>query len=124
MERFEHDTADHHVAFGIPAEEATEFLDTEFQDHEDLDLHEHAEGSAWTDDPVRVYLREMGAVRLLSRQGEIDLARRMERGRNRLRKAFSRSPLVWQRVLALQEELRNPDARPAEFFEVGGVDDE
>ncbi len=44
----------------------------------------HPEVSIYTDDPVRVYLREMGAVPLLTRKGEIDLARRMERGKNQV----------------------------------------
>ena len=49
------------------------------------------EESIYTDDPVRVYLREMGAVPLLTREGEVDLARRMERGKLRMQKAISRS---------------------------------
>ena len=52
------------------------------------------EESIYTDDPVRVYLREMGAVPLLTREGEVDLARRMERGKLRMQKAISRSALV------------------------------
>ena len=54
------------------------------------------EESIYTDDPVRVYLREMGAVPLLTREGEVDLARRMERGKFRMQKAISRSALVQQ----------------------------
>ena len=42
------------------------------------------EESIYTDDPVRVYLREMGAVPLLTREGEVNLARRMERGKLRM----------------------------------------
>ena len=64
------------------------------------------EESVYTDDPVRVYLREMGSVSLLSRQGEIDLARRMERGRFRVRKVLSRSPLVQRMVMDLYESVR------------------
>src|SRR5665213_2663826 len=62
--------------------------------------------SPYTDDPVRVYLREMGSVRLLTRQGEFDLARRMERGNLRVRKALSRSPLVQQMAAAICNDLR------------------
>ena len=60
---------------------------------------------------------------LLSRQGEIDLARRMERGKLRMRKALSRSPLMWRSVLAWYEEVRKGNARLDEFAEVGGRDD-
>jgi len=64
------------------------------------------EESVYTDDPVRVYLREMGSVRLLTRQGEVELARGMERGKLRVRKALSRSPFVQQLVIAMHEDLR------------------
>ena len=59
------------------------------------------EESIYTDDPVRVYLREMGAVPLLTREGEVNLARRMERGKTQMRRAISRSPLAMEQVLAL-----------------------
>ena len=62
--------------------------------------------SGYADDPVRVYLREMGSVSLLSRQGEIDLARRMERGRLRGRKVLSRTPLVQEIVASLHQDVR------------------
>jgi RNA polymerase primary sigma factor len=78
----------------------------------------------FTDDPVRVYLREMGAVSLLTRQGEIDLARRIERGRLRTRKAISRSPLVWRDVLAHYESVRKGRERVEDFIEIGGAGDE
>ena len=57
------------------------------------------------DDPVRAYLREIGTASLLTREGEIDLARRMERGQNRVKKALSRAPLVIQEMLKLGEAL-------------------
>ena len=52
-----------------------------------------------SDDPVRVYLREMGAIPLLTRPRELDLARRMERGKDRMLRAISRSPLILAEVL-------------------------
>jgi RNA polymerase primary sigma factor len=58
-----------------------------------------------TSDPVRMYLREMGSVPLLTRDGEVEIARRMERGQNAVLKALSRSPLVIGRILALGEEV-------------------
>jgi RNA polymerase primary sigma factor len=56
-------------------------------------------------DPVRTYLREMGMVSLLTREGEIELARRIERGRTRVKRALSRAPLVIQELLKLREAL-------------------
>ena len=86
-------------------------------------MHEVAQESISTDDPVRVYLREMGAVRLLSRQGEITLARRMERGKWLMHKAISRSPLVWQ-SLELAEAMRRDKDAVDEYFEFPSVDDD
>ena len=74
-------------------EEATKFFDPEAE-ADFLHPQQQVEESIYTDDPVRVYLREMGAVPLLTREGEVDLARRMERGKLRMQKAISRSALV------------------------------
>ena len=59
-----------------------------------------------TNDPVRMYLREMGTVPLLTREGEVEIAKRIERGQNNVLKAMSRSPVVIQEVLRLGDELR------------------
>jgi RNA polymerase primary sigma factor len=59
-----------------------------------------------TDDPVRIYLREMGVVPLLTREGEVDIAKRIERGQRRVLKALSRSPIVIRQVLAIGEDLK------------------
>jgi RNA polymerase primary sigma factor len=59
-----------------------------------------------TNDPVRLYLREMAVVPLLTRDGEVSIARRMERGRQRVLKAISRSPLCLEEILQMGERLR------------------
>src|ERR1700719_2243188 len=59
-----------------------------------------------TTDPVRMYLREMGSVPLLTREGEIELAKRIERGQAAVRKAISRSALGINEILAMPELLR------------------
>src|SRR5881628_1692316 len=58
-----------------------------------------------TNDPVRMYLREMGAVALLTRESEVEIARRIERGQRAVSKALSRSPLVIHKILALGEDV-------------------
>jgi RNA polymerase primary sigma factor len=63
-----------------------------------------------TNDPVRMYLREMGSVPLLTREGEIELAKRIERGQAAVRKAISRSALVINEILAMPELLREDPA--------------
>jgi RNA polymerase primary sigma factor len=60
-----------------------------------------------TNDPVRMYLREMGTVPLLTREGEIELAKRIERGQRNVNKSLSRSPLIMREVAAFAEELRS-----------------
>ena len=71
----------------------------------DLDLLPTA-GSDKTNDPVRMYLREMGAVPLLTREGEVEIAKRIERGQTVVLKALSRSPLVIQKIVGMGEEVQ------------------
>ena len=59
-----------------------------------------------TNDPVRMYLREMGTVPLLTREGEVAIAKRIERGQNLVLKTISRSPIVLKELLAVGEDLR------------------
>ena len=59
-----------------------------------------------TNDPVRMYLREMGTVPLLTREGEVEIAKRIERGQMRVLKAISRSPIVIREIMALGEDLK------------------
>src|SRR3954454_4373869 len=59
-----------------------------------------------TNDPVRMYLREMGTVPLLTREGEIELAKRIERGQRSVSKALSRSALVVKEVIQMGDEIK------------------
>jgi RNA polymerase primary sigma factor len=59
-----------------------------------------------TTDPVRIYLREMGAVPLLTREGEVVLAKRIERGQFLVLKTITRSPIVIKELLAIAKDLR------------------
>src|SRR5438093_5698333 len=58
-----------------------------------------------TNDPVRMYLREMGTVPLLTREGEVEIARRIERGKLAVIKSISRTPLVAKKVIELGDQL-------------------
>src|SRR5690242_12393035 len=60
-----------------------------------------------TNDPVRMYLREMGTVPLLTREGEVEIARRIERGKLSVIKSISRTPTIMKRVIQLGEDLKN-----------------
>jgi RNA polymerase primary sigma factor len=69
----------------------------------------NAEALDRTDDPVRMYLREMGSVELLSREGEIAIAKRIEAGRNTMILGLCESPLTFQAITVWREELLNED---------------
>jgi RNA polymerase primary sigma factor len=76
------------------------------------------EGLEKTTDPVRLYLREMGGVDLLSREGEVILAKQMEKGLRMVMKALSKTKCFLDKVLALEKDIEeNPHLIP-EFFEV------
>jgi len=114
---------DTHDSLGLPFdEEASKFFDAD-ELHAADDLHAVVtEESIYTDDPVRVYLREMGAVPLLTREGEVGLARRMERGKLRMQKAISRSALVQMAVVNLVEELKRGDEDLDEVVDLGEIE--
>ncbi|QDL93065.1 RNA polymerase sigma factor RpoD [Paroceanicella profunda] len=65
----------------------------------------NSEGLDRTDDPVRMYLREMGSVELLSREGEIAIAKRIEAGRNTMISGLCESPLTFQAITIWRDEL-------------------
>ena len=67
------------------------------------------EGSDRTDDPVRMYLREMGSVELLSREGEIAIAKRIEAGRETMIEGLCESPLTFQAIIIWREQLGNAE---------------
>src|SRR5215831_1561558 len=73
---------------------------------EDIDLNPAPGPPEAANDPVRVYLREMAASPLLTREGEVDIAKRIERGQVSMLKALSRSPIVIHEVLAMGEDLK------------------
>jgi RNA polymerase primary sigma factor len=87
---------------GLPSEQKFEDL----EEGEDVELDLTPGALEKTNDPVRMYLREMGTVPLLTREGEVEIAKRIERGQLRVLKALSRSPIVIKEILALGEDLK------------------
>ncbi|HUD64737.1 MAG TPA: RNA polymerase sigma factor RpoD [Candidatus Sulfotelmatobacter sp.] len=78
----------------------------ESEEGEDVELDLTPGALEKTNDPVRMYLREMGTVPLLTREGEVEIAKRIERGQIRVLKALSRSPIVIRELLTLGEDLK------------------
>src|ERR1700674_6014953 len=91
----------------LPSSVLKREFEEEVEPGEDLGLDLVPGAVEQTDDPVRIYLREMGVVPLLTREGEVDIAKRIERGQRRVLKALSRSPLVIRQVLAIGEDLKS-----------------
>src|SRR5712691_8850007 len=100
----------------VEAEEAEEADDDEDDDEEtgselveatskSLAKSTKSVPSERTDDPVRMYLREMGSVELLSREGEIAIAKRIEAGREAMIAGLCESPLTFQAVIIWRDEL-------------------
>ena len=86
---------------------------------EEVALDEAAHLLDKTNDPVRLYLREMGSVPLLKREGEVALAKRMERGHGLVLKTISRSPLVVKDLIAVGQELRKGTRSIKEIVQFG-----
>ena len=107
----------------IAFDEDANFFHPEDVQEEDLHAAQVVEESIYTDDPVRVYLREMGAVPLLTREGEVDLARKMERGKLRMQKAISRSALVQLHIAELAAQMHRQEADLEDWVDLGDVEE-
>ena len=86
-------------------EQATTVVVDEEEADEDVELDLSAGALEKTNDPVRLYLREMGVVPLLTREGEVAIAKRIERGQLKTQKAIARSPITVKELLKIGEEL-------------------
>jgi len=87
------------AAATAPTDEGEDGLD------EDIELDLSAGALEKTNDPVRLYLREMGVVPLLTREGEVSIAKRIERGQVKTQKAISRSPIAVNELIRIGENL-------------------
>jgi RNA polymerase primary sigma factor len=96
-------------------EEETTELSEESAEEVDVDLEPGKDESL---DPMRLYLREMSSVPLLTREDEIRIAKRIERGNKRINKALSRSFIVIEEVRSLYEQLREGEINPQDIIDV------
>jgi RNA polymerase primary sigma factor len=86
-------------------EQAAAIATDDEDDGEDLELDLSAGALEKTNDPVRLYLREMGVVPLLTREGEVAIAKRIERGQIKTQKSIARSPIAVGELLKIGDEL-------------------
>ena len=68
---------------------------------------ENVETSDKSDDPIRMYLREMGGVELLSREGEIAIAKRIEAGKDVMINALTQSPIIGKKIFEWKDQIEN-----------------
>jgi RNA polymerase primary sigma factor len=76
-----------------------------------------------TNDPVRMYLREMGTVKLLDRQGEVDIAKRIEKGERRVYKALSQNRIILEEILKIYESAKKDTRVIKEMIDLAVLDD-
>ncbi len=123
MDQFEDQyLADGREPLALPFDEESNFFHPEEVQDEEFHGAQQVEESIYTDDPVRVYLREMGSVPLLTREGEVNLARKMERGKLRMQKAISRSPLIQSMVYEFAELIRKGSEDVDSYVDFGPSD--
>ncbi|MBV8519669.1 MAG: hypothetical protein JO197_19920, partial [Acidobacteria bacterium] len=77
-----------------------------------------------TNDPVRMYLREMGTVKLLDRQGEVDIAKRIEKGERRVYKALSQNPIIREEIMKIYEAAKKDPRVIKETIDLAMPDDD
>ncbi len=123
MDQFEDQFLGDAHELSLPFDEETNYFHPEDVQEEEFHATQPVEESIYTDDPVRVYLREMGAVPLLTREGEVDLARKMERGKLRMQKAISRSALVQHKIAEISEQIRREQVDIEDYLDLGDVEE-
>src|SRR3989475_1967807 len=94
---------------------ATIAADDEESGDDELELDLSAGALEKTNDPVRLYLREMGVVPLLTREGEVAIAKRIERGQLKTKKAIARSPIAVKELLRIGDDLESGTANIREI---------
>ena len=103
------------VTLGGQAEEIAE----EEEEEKEADVETDSDVAGKTGDPVRMYLREMGTVSLLSREGEVEIAKKIEQGEKQVIEEVLSSPLALRYVLELGEKLSRREIRVREIIKDG-----
>ena len=101
-------------AVSAVAEDPADLVELELDERNRQEAEEFAADLAASpaEDSVRLYLSEMGAVSLLTREGEVHLAKRVERGNHRVIKALARTPWLWKKFVDLRNSLQAQEADP------------
>ncbi len=111
--------ANQRVSLGTTADDLVE----EEEDEKEIDGDVEGDMVGKTGDPVRMYLREMGTVSLLSREGEVEIAKKIEQGEKQVIDEVLSSPLALSYVLDLGQKIANHEIRVREIIKEDGEDD-
>src|SRR4051812_10831312 len=103
--------------------EEEEEEDVEAKSKEDAEEEEDADGYSKTNDPVRMYLRKMGSVSLLTREGEVEIAKRIEDGERRVLQVVLNSSVAIEEILNLGDKLRKQKIRVKEVVKDADEED-
>jgi len=91
------------------------------QKKKELDQNQTEKTSDKSDDPIRMYLREMGGVELLSREGEIAIAKRIEAGKNVMVNALTQSPLVAKAIFRWKDQLEKNEIMIRDIIDIDSI---
>ena len=105
------------------AEEDSDEVETSASKKEEAEEEEDADGYSKTNDPVRMYLRKMGSVSLLTREGEVEIAKRIEDGERRVLQVVLNSSVAIEEILQLGDKLRKQKIRVKEVVKDADEED-
>src|SRR4051794_116328 len=105
------------------ADEDSEEVETAAAKKEEAEEEEDADGYSKTNDPVRMYLRKMGSVSLLTREGEVEIAKRIEDGERRVLQVVLNSSVAIEEILELGDKLRKQKIRVKEVIKDADEED-
>ena len=113
--------SDEDVAEEDDSEEPVEEISADESETKHVAEPKKKESIERTDDPVRMYLREMGAVELLSREGEIAIAKRIEAGRDTMIMGLCESPITFHAIILWSEALNNEEMQLREILDLDAM---
>src|SRR5215471_11344520 len=110
------------VSSKVPTPKVNDAIEDDDKDGEEADDEDYDSGYSKTNDPVRMYLRKMGSVSLLTREGEVEIAKRIEEGERQVLQTVLNSPIAVEELLLLGERLKKQKVRVKEV--IRDVDEE
>src|SRR5687767_14112907 len=110
------------VSSKVPTPKVADAIEEDEKDGEEAEDEDYDSGYSKTNDPVPMYLRKMGSVSLLTREGEVEIAKRIEEGERRVLQTVLNSPIAVEELLLLGERLKKQKVRVKEV--IRDVDEE